>query len=136
LLGFLITLSSAYRLAKFNTDEDQVSSFIGLPTPANALFILSFPLILSYQENDVMRSIIVTKWFLIGVVLVSSFMLNARVKLFALKFKNWGFAANATKYIFLFLSLLLLIVLQFAAIPLIIVVYVLFSLGVYLRKKG
>lgn len=127
LLGFAITLASAYRLAKFNIDEDQVTSFKGLPTPANTLFIISFPLILAYQESELMNTIIINPWFLIGITLLSAYMLNSRVTLFALKFKSWGFAANAVKYIFLILSLVLLIVLQFAAIPLLIVLYVLLS---------
>ena len=56
-IGFLITLASAYRLARFNIDEDQVTSFIGLPTPANALLIISFPLILLYQGNDALNEL-------------------------------------------------------------------------------
>ena len=76
LSGFIITLSSAYRLAKFNIDEDQVSSFIGLPTPANALLILSLPLILLYQDNMVLNEIILNEWFLIGLTLLSAYLLN------------------------------------------------------------
>ncbi len=123
-LGFLITLASAYRLAKFNIDEDQVTSFIGLPTPANALLIVSLPLILFYQGNDAYNEIITNKWFLIGLTLISCYLLNARIPLFALKFKNFGFKGNETRYIFLLLCIVLLIVLKFAAIPLIIVMYV------------
>ena len=57
LIGLLITLASAYRLANFNIDENQTSLFIGLPTPANTLLILSFPLIMEFQNNDIMNSI-------------------------------------------------------------------------------
>src|SRR5690606_9337994 len=57
-LGFAITLASAYRLAKFNVDENQVSSFVGLPTPANALLILSLPMILLYHNNEFLSDII------------------------------------------------------------------------------
>lgn len=127
-LGLLITMASAYRLAKFNIDENQVSSFIGLPTPANALLILSFPLILAYQGNDFINEIIVNKWFLIVVTLVSCYLLNAKIQLFALKFKTFGFKENAIRYIFLILCIVLLVVLQFAAVPAIIVLYVLMSI--------
>lgn len=127
LLGFLITLSSAYRLAKFNIDENQSSSFIGLPTPANALLILSLPLIMLYQNNDVLNGIILNQWFLIGVTLLSTYLLNAKIKLFALKFENWGFKDNALRYIFIIISLVLLITLQFLAVPIIIIFYVLSS---------
>lgn len=126
-LGLLIPLASAYRLAKFNIDENQVSSFIGLPTPANALFILSLPLILTYQGNDFLNSILVNQWFLIAVTLVSAFMLNANIPLFALKFKDWKLRNNTTRYSFLSLSAVLLVVVHYAAIPLIIVLYVVMS---------
>jgi CDP-diacylglycerol--serine O-phosphatidyltransferase len=136
LLGLLITLASAYRLAKFNIDENQVSSFIGLPTPANTLFILSLPLILSYQGNDLINSIILNKWFLIIVTLTSAFMLNSKVELFALKFKNWNLKGNGIRYTFLILAIVSLIVLKFAAIPLIIVIYVVMSiLDTFFKRK-
>ncbi|MFD0864125.1 CDP-alcohol phosphatidyltransferase family protein [Sungkyunkwania multivorans] len=127
-IGFLITLASAYRLANFNIDERQTTSFIGLPTPANALLVLSLPLILEFQSNDLFRDIILNKWFLIGMTLLSSFLLNANLPLFALKFKTWGFKENAIRYIFLIACVLLLALLQFVAIPLIILLYVLMSL--------
>ena len=128
LFGLLITLASAYRLAKFNIDDNQAESFIGLPTPANTLLILSFPLIMEFQNNDTMNAIILNKWFLIGVTLVSCFLLNAKIKLLALKFNNWSFKDNASKYILIIMAIVLLAVFQFAAIPLIIIFYILISL--------
>ncbi len=127
-LAFLITMASAYRLAKFNLDEDQQDHFIGLPTPANTLLIISLPLIIEFQNNDIMNSIILNKWFLIALTLVSSYLLNSKIDLFALKFKDWSFKNNSIRYIFLLISVVALIVLQFAAIPLIVIVYVLMSL--------
>lgn len=127
-LGFLITLSSAYRLAKFNVGENQVSSFIGLPTPANALLILSLPLILLYQDNDALNAVILNQWFLIGLTLVSAFLLNSKLELFAIKFKNWGFKDNAVRYLFLIGSLVLLVTLGFLGIPAILFFYLLTSL--------
>lgn len=134
LLGFLITLASAYRLAKFNIDENQVSSFIGLPTPANALLILSLPLILLYQNNDILNGIILNQWFLIGLTILSAYLLNSKIELFALKFKNWSFKDNALRYIFLIVSLVLLITLKFLAVPFIIGFYVVSSLVKTLEK--
>lgn len=128
LIGLLITLASAYRLAKFNIDEEQQSYFKGLPTPANTLLIISLPLILEYQDSDLMNSIIINQWFLIGLTLLSCYLLNSNIKLFALKFKHFGFKDNAVRYVFIVLTLILLVLLQFAAIPLIIMMYVLLSL--------
>lgn len=127
-LGLIITLASAYRLANFNIDANQTDAFVGLPTPANALLILSLPLIIEYQSSDIMNAIILNKWFLIIVTLMSSYLLNANIKLLALKFKNWSFKDNAARYILIILAAILLIVFQFAAIPLIILVYIIISL--------
>lgn len=127
-LGLLITLASAYRLANFNIDENQSDSFIGLPTPANALLILSLPLIMEFQNNEVMNAIILNKWFLIGITLLSCYLLNANIKLIALKFKNWSFIDNKARYIVILLSIILLVIFQFVAIPLIIASYIIISL--------
>ena len=128
LVGLLITMASAYRLAKFNIDEDQQSYFKGLPVPANTLLIISLPLIIEFQNNDVINAIIINKWFLLGLTVLSCYLLNSKIKLFALKFTNWGFKDNAIRYIFIILSFVLLIVLQFAAIPVIILLYIILSL--------
>jgi CDP-diacylglycerol--serine O-phosphatidyltransferase len=135
LIGLCVTLASAYRLAKFNIDEDQQTYFKGLPTPANTLLIISLPLIIEYQNNDLMNAIIINKWFLIALTVVSCYLLNSNIKLFALKFKDWGFKANATRYIFVILCIILLIVLKFAAIPLIILLYISMSVLDNLTSK-
>ena len=128
LIGLLIAVASGYRLAKFNVDTRQTSSFIGLPTPANALLILSLPLILQFQATDWVEGIILNKWFLIGLTIVSSMLLNAELPLFGLKFKTWDFKSNSIRYVFLLLCILFLILLKFIAIPLIILLYIVLSL--------
>ena len=128
LTGLLITLASAYRLAKFNIDTEQQTYFKGLPTPANTLLIISLPLILEFQDNDYINAIILNKWFLLGLTFLSCYLLNANIKLFALKFKNYNFKANAMRYIFVILCMIFLIVLQFAAIPIAILLYIIMSI--------
>ncbi|MDY8137844.1 CDP-alcohol phosphatidyltransferase family protein [Aquimarina sp. 2201CG5-10] len=128
LIGLFITLASAYRLAKFNIDTRQTTSFIGLPTPANTLVIISLPLILKFQPEDWVVALILNKWFLIGLTIVSCYLLNAEIRLFALKFKTWGFAENKVRYFFLLLTIILIILLKFIAIPCAILLYVLMSL--------
>ncbi len=132
LVGLFITLASGFRLAKFNIDEDQQTYFKGLPTPANTLLILSLPLIIEFQNSDFINSIILNKWFLVGLTFLSCYLLNSNIKLFALKFKDYSFKANSIRYLFIILSIVLLVVLQFAAIPLIILLYIILSL---LNKK-
>lgn len=126
--GLWVTLASAYRLAKFNISTNQSDAFIGLPTPANTLLIISLPLILEYQNSDAINAIILNPWFLIVLTLVSCYLLNAPIKLIALKFKTWSFKDNATRYILIILSLVFLAVFQFAGIPLIIIAYFLLSI--------
>lgn len=127
-MGLLITLGSAYRLANFNISTDQKNHFVGLPTPANALLVLSFPLILEYQNNEAFNSIILNTWFLLTLTLISTFLLNAPVKLLSLKFKTWKLSDNIEKYILLTLSLTFFIVFKFFGISLIIFSYLLLSL--------
>ena len=127
-IGLLIAVASGYRLAKFNVDTRQTTSFIGLPVPANTLLILSLPLIISFQASQQITEVILTPWFLIIITLVSCVLLNAEIPLFGLKFKTWNFKDNAVRYVFLIASILLLVVLKFIAIPIIIFLYILVSL--------
>lgn len=123
--AFLIAVLAALRLANFNIDTRQSESFIGLPVPANTLLIAAFPLMERYQpqfdaiwKNDVG----------LGMMIAFSFMMVSDIPLFALKFKSFGWAENRIKFSFLIASVLLLLFLQFAAIPLIILLYILVSL--------
>ena len=127
-IGMLIIIASAYRLAKFNVDSRQTDSFIGLPTPANTLLIISLPLIFQFQYTPFIESIIFNQWFLIGVTIISSFLLNAEIPLFALKFKTWDVASNKIRYAFLAICILAIILLKFIAIPFIIILYILMLL--------
>ena len=127
-VGFFITLASAYRLANFNIDTRQTSGFIGLPTPANTMFILSLPLILQYQPTELFDSLLHNMWVLLGITLLSAYLLNAEIALFALKFSDYSFKNNALKYVFLALCVILLLSLKIIAIPLIILLYIILSL--------
>ncbi|MFD1064161.1 CDP-alcohol phosphatidyltransferase family protein [Winogradskyella litorisediminis] len=128
LFGFLITLASGYRLAKFNLDDDQQTYFKGLPTPANTLLILSLPLIVEFQFSAIVASIFENVWVLLAITVLSCYLLNAKFKLFALKFKTWAFKPNATRYLFLVATIILLIVFKFIAVPIVILSYILISL--------
>ncbi|MDC9721390.1 MAG: CDP-alcohol phosphatidyltransferase family protein [Urechidicola sp.] len=128
LIGLVFTLAAAFRLANFNIDERQTSSFIGLPTPAATLVVISLPFILEHSSIEIVESIVLTKWFLIGITILLSFLMNANIPLFSLKFKDFSFKNNVIKYVFLIVSIILLVSLQFIAIPLVILIYVLLSL--------
>jgi CDP-diacylglycerol--serine O-phosphatidyltransferase len=128
LIGLFVTLASAYRLAKFNIDEDQQTYFKGLPTPANALLVLSLPLIIQFQNSSFATNLILNQWFLIAFTLVSCYLLNSKVKLFALKFKDYSLANNKFRYLLILSTAVLLVVLHFIAIPIIILLYIILSL--------
>jgi CDP-diacylglycerol--serine O-phosphatidyltransferase len=127
-VGFLITLGSCYRLANFNIDTRQTDSFIGLPTPANALFILSLPLVLRNLDSFFVLELLTNPFVLVGITLLSVYMLNAEIPLFSLKIKQMSVKKNALQILFLLSSVVLIASFQYAGIPLVIVFYVLLSL--------
>lgn len=135
ILGLLLTLGACYRLAKFNIDTRQSDSFIGLPTPAMSLFVISLPLIYEYSEYSFITDLIQNNYFLIGVTIILTIIMNAEIPLFSLKFKEYSFKKNVVKYVFLLISLALIITLPILAIPLIIVIYVLLSTILLLKNK-
>lgn len=135
LLGLLLTLGACYRLAKFNIDTRQSDSFIGLPTPAMSLFIISLPLIQEYSNIEFVQNLIANNYFLIVVTLVLTYLMNAEIPLFSLKFKEYSIQNNIVKYLFLIASLLMIIILQYLSIPLIIVLYVILSVFNNYGKK-
>lgn len=126
--GFIITLGACYRLANFNIDTRQTDFFIGLPTPANTLFIISLPLVLKYSDSLVTLEILSNQAILIATTLFSTYMMNAEIPLFSLKIKDFTFKKNALQIIFLSLSFMLLAFFQYLGISLLIITYVLLSI--------
>ncbi|MRX38704.1 phosphatidylserine synthase [Flavobacterium sp. LC2016-23] len=135
-LGFIVTLGSCYRLANFNIDTRQTDSFIGLPTPANALFILSLPLVIEFSDSLIMLEILTNQWVLLFITLLSAYILNAEIPLFSLKIKKFNFKDNALQMSFLLISFVLLVLLHYIAVPVIIAFYVLLSVvnNMFLKK--
>ena len=124
-LGFIITLGACYRLANFNIDTRQSDSFIGLPTPANTLFIVSLPLI----SNATLSPFLHNQWVLLVITLLSAYIMNAEIPLFSLKIKNFSFEKYKLQIGFLIASIAMIVFLQFLAVPLIIITYVLLSVA-------
>jgi len=134
-LGLIVTLGACYRLAKFNIDTRQSDSFIGLPTPAMSLFVISLPLIKEYSNFEFAQNLINNNYFLCGVTLLLTYLMNAELTLFSLKFKEYSVKNNLMKYLFLVVSILMIIFLKYISIPLIIAIYVVLSLISNYRKK-
>lgn len=125
-LAFTVTIFSALRLAKFNNDTRQTTSFIGLPTPACTLVVASLPLILAHDQFE-LKEIILNPWLLLGLTALLSGLLVAELPLFALKFKSLRWGDNRRRFLFLLLAAGLLLGLRAAAVPLIVLLYVLLS---------
>ena len=136
-LGFIITLASAYRLAKFNIDTRQFDSFIGLPTPANALFIMSIPMIQFDGTHEWLVNALFNPFVLIIISFVSAYMLNAEIPLFSLKIKDFSWDKNKLQVFFLAIAATLLLFLGFTALPITILLYVVISVvnNTFLAKK-
>lgn len=129
-LAFAIAAFSALRLAIFNIDETQSDSFKGLPTPANALFISGIAMVntsLAPWLFDTLSLVLITVTF--------SLLLVAPIRLFALKFKNFGWKENKIRFTFLLMGVLLIATMKIIAIPLIILLYIGLSLGVQSVSK-
>lgn len=122
---------SGLRLAKFNLDERQALGFIGLPTPANALFWGS----LLVGIGDKLANYPIALFLVLGGILVSSWLLVAEVPMFALKFKQWGWKGNEIKYIFLLSCIPLLSIFGITAFAIIIAWYVVLSV-VVMKRNG
>jgi CDP-diacylglycerol--serine O-phosphatidyltransferase len=119
----LITAFSALRLAKFNIDTRQSSSFIGLPTPANALFFASLCYVIASNSSSI-SNFSAIPFLLFILCVVFSFLLISPLPMFSLKFSNLKLKSNLTRYFFLLISIILLFILRINAIPLIILLYI------------
>ena len=131
---FALALMSAYRLAKFNIDTRQSDQFIGVPTPANGLFIASLPLIIHFQP-EYSTYILSFKGLLIYSV-VMSYLLVCELPLLAFKFKTWDWKSNQVKFIFLIFCIAALVMLKFAAIPVLVIAYILLSGLIFLLNPN
>ena len=130
-IAFIMAAFSALRLAKFNLDERQALGFIGLPTPANALFWAS----LMVGVGDQLTSSPYLYYGVIAAMFICCWLLVSEIPMFALKFKNWGWKGNEVKYIFLITCVPILLLMGIAGLSIIIAWYVLLSIVSKTQKK-
>lgn len=130
--AILIACCAVWRLAKFNIDARQSTTFFGVPTPITAMVVASLPLIMWFNQWG-LADVLVNKWVLYLLILVLSFMMVADIPIMSLKFKDYSFKNNQPKFILVVAAIILAIIFQWAAIPLIYLLYVVLSL--LLRKK-
>jgi CDP-diacylglycerol---serine O-phosphatidyltransferase len=129
--AFLIPAFSALRLAKFNTDDGQSDSFSGLPTPANALFFASLPLVLYQAEKEgaiFLQDMLQNFWFYLCLTIVFSLLMVSKIPLFSLKIKNLKLKENKKPFVLMMIAVVLFLVIKFYALPAIVILYILISL--------
>jgi CDP-diacylglycerol--serine O-phosphatidyltransferase len=129
-IGLAVPVFAALRLAKFNIDDTQTTSFIGLPSPANAFFIISFPLIINYHDYwqvFYLSHAPFCVYFFSAVAIICSALMVMPFRLFSMKMKDLNWGTNKIRYIFAVLSLAALGALAYEAVPLIMVLYVVLS---------
>jgi CDP-diacylglycerol--serine O-phosphatidyltransferase len=134
-LASFIPVFSALRLAKFNIDERQTSSFIGLPTPASAILVASLCLVFFRSDNQFLQYVLANKYSLGVLVVLDSFLMVSELPMFSLKIKGLQWNGHEIQFIFLIVSVLLLLVLKLLALPLIIITYILISLLLFMFRK-
>lgn len=128
-VGFLITVFSALRLAKFNLDERQTTDFIGVNTPMNTFLIVSLPF-LAVQYSFLIGNV----YFLLGLTLICSLLLVSEIRLFSMKLNSLRWTDNKFKYMFLIVSFLIILLFKITAVPVVFILYILFSL-LHFRQK-
>lgn len=127
--ALIIACAAAWRLAKFNLDESQQYSFKGLPTPAAGLFVASLPLILKFPPDMLnITDFILNKWILYAVIVLLSFLMVSNLPLMSFKFKDFSPKNNLPKYLMVIIGVVAAIFLQWIAVPILLVTYVIVSL--------
>ena len=127
--ALIIACAAAWRLAKFNLDESQQYSFKGLPTPAAGLFVASLPLILKFPPDMInITDYILNKWILYVIIVLLSFLMVSNLPLMGFKFKDFSLKNNLPKYLMIIIGVVAAIFLQWIAVPILLVTYVIVSL--------
>ena len=133
-LGFLVTLCSAYRLARFNTRKSTSKYFKGLPTPANAILIYSISIISNY--DNFISEIILNYNVLLLILFISCILLVSNLKLLNFKFKSFKFIGNRRRYMLIFISIPTLIFCGIYAVPIVLSIYILTSIFTFYKLKN
>ena len=125
-IPFLFAICAALRLAKFNIDTKQKTSFLGMPTPSATLFVVALPFLKQHYENS-LGQLLGSAPFLLAVTFFLSGMMVSKIPLFALKFGSWSWKENIYQVILLALAVILIFLFSVAAIPFIIILYIVLS---------
>lgn len=126
--ALFIAAAAAYRLAKFNLDDSRQFGFRGVPTPAVGLLVASFPLIYWNTEQQFIIDLLLNKWLWYAVIAILCWLMVSNIPLMAMKFKNTSVKSNFPKILLLLVSIITTLFLQWLAVPVIFIAYILLSL--------
>ncbi len=127
--AFILSCAAAYRLANFNLDESQALSFKGVPVPAVGLLVASFPLILHFNTINSINNLLINKWFLYSIIILLSYLMVSNIRMMSLKFPDFSFKNNVPKITLLVIAIITAIFLQWIAVPVVFIFYILLSLS-------
>lgn len=133
--AFALACAGAWRLAKFNLDDSQSFGFKGVPIPAAGSLIASLPLIYWNESNQVVADLLLNKWVLYGIVLLLSWLMVSNLPMMALKFRDLSIKNNLPKIILLAVALLAALLLQWLAVPVVFLAYIILSLAFKQQKS-
>ena len=125
-LAFLLPVFSAIRLAKFNIDSTQKTTFRGIPAPGMAIFIASLPLALSQVHH--LKDGVLSYWACLGIALIFSFMMVSRLRFFSFKMKSAKWNGNEVRWIFLLVTITSFVIFKWISLPFVMMFYVLLSI--------
>jgi len=132
--AFILACAAAFRLAKFNLDTTQQYSFRGVPVPAVGILIASYPLILHFNFINSVNALIINKWFLYASIIVLSYLMVSNHRIMSLKFPDFTFKNNLPKIILLVVAIIAALFLQWIAVPVVFIIYILLSLTISKNK--
>jgi CDP-diacylglycerol--serine O-phosphatidyltransferase len=128
-VAVVLALAAAWRLARFSIQREEKAKFSGLPAPAAGLFIASLPLIKNrYKDIELLFDLLSNQLFLMAVAVLIALLMISKLPLLSMKFRNLTWNDNASRYILIIISLILIALIQCAALPLIIISYIILSL--------
>lgn len=126
--AFILAAAGAWRLAKFNLDDSQAYGFKGVPIPAVGLMVASLPLIYWNNHSQLIADILFNKWFLYGLIIFLSWLMVSNLPMMALKFKDFTLKNNLPKFILLAVVVIAALFLQWMAVPVVFIMYIILSL--------
>jgi CDP-diacylglycerol---serine O-phosphatidyltransferase len=127
--AFILSCAAAYRLAKFNLDESQAFTFKGVPVPAIGLLIASFPLILHFSTINFVNNLLISKWFLYAIIVLLSYLMVSNIRMMSLKFPDFSLKNNIPKITLLVIAIITALFLQWIAVPIVFIFYILLSIS-------